>query len=173
MASYSGLGATAKSSFRNLQISGQAVKAPVWDDSVRPARNWGVVDSERQTWDCGNIVRAANGELLLYYEHTLMHSADNGQNWTADDSPTEAVKPYTPHYTLRGLPDGRLERYDAPEQPPFKITKSISQDNGKTWSPWREVAEVILPPETPSKEFHLCMGPCRMLETKDGTLLLF
>ena len=162
--SYSGLGETPGSSFRNLRIGGQAVTAPVWDDSILPGRNWGVVDG-KQGAGCGNITRASNGDLLLYSGTRLVRSADNGQSWTADEGPTEAGG----GYILRGLPEGGLERYGAVFQPPFKIRKSISANHGRTWTAWREVAEVVFPSDMPFTSFI----PCRMLETKGGALLLF
>ena len=176
--SYGGLGATPKSSFRNLQISGQAVKAPVWDDSIRPRRNWGVVDSENGN-GCGHIVRAGNGELLVQSGPRLMRSADNGQTWSSAgknlpgsdsavllESSSGSVIQCLNNYTTE---DGRPVSYLVASEAPFKIRKFSSDDNGKTWSELREVGEVKFPPHIP----YTKLWPSPLLKLKDGTLLIF
>lgn len=166
LASYNCLGRKQKSSFRKLTISGQAIQAAAWNGSVRPLRNWGVVDDKNGS-ACTNIGRAGNGDLLTYSSRRLLRSSDNGQTWNADEQ--KAAIPDSNPYRFRSLPDGLLERYRNTDRLPFKILKSISQDDGRTWSEAREVAEVTFPPEIP---FKLFCGS-KLLETKAGTLLFF
>ena len=185
LASYGG--ETARSCYRNLRIRGLALDASPWDEGLRPARNWGVVDAEFGQ-GCSNIVRTANGELLvmaagkasrsnddsptsasaaeLVDAWRVWRSNDNGQAWTGGEPLGEP-----PAGRLRAAPDGRLEVYGTSGGPPFKIRTAESKDHGKTWSALRDVGEVSFPPEMPFA--YTNVGAQELLETKDGALLLF
>jgi hypothetical protein len=124
---------------------------------------------------CSNIVRAANGDLLVTASSNVSgvdvrspwRSSDNGQTWTRDE-------PLPDHLTygyLRTAPDGRLESYRISEGPPFHVQRTESKDHGKTWSALCDVWEVSFRPEMPFAYTHLWAQ--LLLETKDGALLLF
>jgi hypothetical protein len=175
LATYGGHGESAKSCYRNLRIRGAALDAPPWDEGLRPARNWGVADPE-YGHGCSNIVRAANGDLLVVAAGGMVcgvdlrsprRSSDNGQTWTSD----EPLPDHLRYCFVRAAPDGRLEAYGISEGPPFKIQKSESEDHGETWSAQRDVGEVKFPPEMPFA--YTFAGALGVLETKDGALLIF
>jgi len=171
LATYSGHGETAKSCYRNLGMRGAALDAPPWDESLRPVRNWGVVDPEYGQ-GCSNIVRAANGDLLVMAAGKVdgadfrrpRRSSDNGQTWTADEPLAERLL----YGSLRAAPAGRLEMYEISN---LQIQRAESKDHGKTWSAQRDVGEVSFPPDMPFA--YTSVGVQFLLETKDGALLLF
>jgi hypothetical protein len=173
LATYSGVGETPTSCFRNLRIRGEALGAPPWDEGLQPVRNWGVVNPDHGHGS-SYIVRAANGELLVRSEGNVSgvdfrwpwRSSDNGQTWTADEP---SVQP--PEGWLRAAPDGRLETYFISGNPPFKVQRAESKDHGKTWSALRDLWEVSFPAETPFA--YTTLRVAGLLETKDGALLIF
>lgn len=164
LATYSGLGATARSSFRNLRIRGQAVEAPAWDESVQPVRTWSLVDAEHGT-GCGNIARTTTGELLVTSAGRLLRSADNGRTWSVGEELPEGLR----GGLLRIAPDGGVENYYLTSKPPFKLQKTVSHDHGRTWAATRDLRSVTFPPETPFAQLY----QSRLLETNNGVLLLF
>ena len=165
LATYSGHGETPRGCYRNLRIRGEAVDASPWDEALRPRRNWGVVDPEHGS-GCSNIVRAATGELLVMSAGRFWRSDDNGQTWSGDEPLAEPLGGL-----LHAAPNGRLEIYRTSGGPPFKIQRADSEDHGKTWSALQDVGDVTFPPDMPF--VYGSFGACRLLETKDGSLLLF
>ena len=171
LASASGLGATPKSSFRNLRIQGEPVSAAAWNESIKPPRRWSVADPEHGI-RCGNIVRAAAGELLAFSAGRLLCSVDNGRTWSIGESlPTDfkVLDGWGEQCPLRARPDGQLEIYSLSHTPPFLIQKATSNDQGKSWSSMRKVGQIRF---SPQRAFdRLCSSG--LLSLADGSLLLF
>jgi len=167
LTSFSCFGGSAKSSFRNLRIRGRAVEPPKWDESIRPKRNWGIVAGAPGR-GCSNIVRASGGDLLVS-SGRMFRSADNGRTWVADGT---GLPEYVKTSVLHEARDGGLEAYHMNVTPaPFKIQRGRSDDQGRTWSEPQELGEIKFPQDfqIPNPQ----MVACRLLETKDGTLLWF
>ena len=171
LATNSGLGATPKSSFRNLRVSGPPVPAPAWDESVQPGRNWSVVDP-RHSRPCSNIVRASTGELLVVSGGRMLASPDNGRTWSAGEplpAHLQAGVGWETPGSLRPAPDGGLELYGVTDRPPLRLRKATSADQGRTWSEIRDVARVDFPSDRPFNEMH----SSGLLELAGGDLLVF
>jgi hypothetical protein len=66
-------------------------------------------------------------------------------------------------------PDGILSIFNLKNEPPFQITRATSTDNGQSWSEPSVVGELTFPAET----VYTGMGLSRLLELRDGTLLMF
>ena len=151
-----------KSSFRNLRIRGHAEKAPPWDESIQPVRNWYMVYPEKGS-GCGNIIKAPNGELLITHAGRIMRSTNKGRTWS-DPEPLPAGLRGTLYTTREGL----LTIQYIQHNPPFKIMRATSTDNGKAWSELVQTGEVTFPQEKPFDSLYMS----RLLELKDGTLLM-
>ena len=178
LSTFSGMGAGAKSRFRNLSIRGEEAEAPQWDASVRPVRNWFHVSSAGGA-GCGNIARASNGDLLVGVPG-LLRSTDNGRTWSAPEPIDAEVAECIPGYAscwLRHLKggllhttrDGLLAKHFLHPKPPFQILRATSEDSGKTWSAPVRTGELTFPPEIQFAE----LVQSGLLELEDGSLVMF
>ena len=157
----SGLGPTAKSSFRNVSITGQPQAAASWDDGPKFGPTYSVIEAEHGH-GCGNIVRAANGNLLLGVAGGICRSKDNGRTWgQAEKTLAEG--------TLHVAKNGQLSLFTIPYEPPFTIQRAISDDHGQTWSKEQQVGEIKFGPERPYSEYV----PNKLLALKNGSLVWF
>ena len=182
-----------KSSFRNLRIRGQEAQAPAWDPAVQPVRNWFNIPDAVGT-ACGNMVRAPNGELLLTTdEGMVVRSPDDGRTWRVPEGLPKGLaggwgmgRLYTTpegvltmigldcyDYVVSHYPEGdeqqRIRGVLSQGEPPYRIMRSTSEDNGRTWSEPVQTGEIVFPPEQPIRELYTS----RLLQLQDGTLLLF
>jgi len=164
LATYSALGGADSCSYRSVRIRGRALEPPEWDQKLRPRRNWGIVDPVHGT-GCGNLVRAANGDLLTLVGPAIRRSSDNGLTWHADDPMPEG---YHGHSLMHAAADSSVNLYRIEGGGPWQIQTATSKDHGRTWSDWRDVGTITFPPELP---FDL-VSQGRLLETKDGSLLM-
>lgn len=171
--SYSSSGASAKSSFRNLKIRGKALDFPDWNRHAKPRRNWGIMDPN-QGRGCSNIVRAANGDLVLFSglsdegNGIARRSSDNGRTWTQD---VTSLPEHVSRGLLHATRDGKLNVYSVAARQPHKIRRARSSDHGRTWSEAEEVGEIRFPDDfqIPKSEIY----PTCLVETRKGSLLLF
>lgn len=154
-----------KSTFRNVRINGAPVSAPAFADQPAPVFAWQSAHPD-PSQGCGRIVRTDNGDLLVSSgENRLLRSADNGATWVADDPLPEEVQIGLPYTTVEGqLAMVRTSHPGLPAQ----ILKSTSQDQGRTWSPYRQVGDVTLPDSYPYENF----SAGSMIQTRDGRLVL-
>ena len=170
--SYSSSGASAKSSFRNLKIRGKALDFPDWNRHAKPRRNWGIMDPN-QGRGCSNIVRAANGDLVLFSglsdegNGIARRSSDNGRTWTQD---VTSLPEHVSRGLLHATRDGKLNVYSVAARQPHKIRRARSSDHGRTWSEAEEVGEIRFPDDfqIPKSEIY----PTCLVETRKGSLLL-
>ena len=157
----SGLGASAKSSFRNVRITGESAQAPPWNDAIKPRHDYFVIESEHGH-GCGNLVQAANGDLLLGTGGGICRSKDNGRTWGAEEPPFIEG-------TLYAAKNGQLNLFAVAYEPPFLIKRAVSEDHGHTWSDMEQVGEVKFGPRRPYGEYV----PNRFLSLQDGSLVWF
>ncbi|MBM4005444.1 MAG: DUF1080 domain-containing protein [Planctomycetes bacterium] len=165
LVSYNSNQAGKKSTFRNLRIRGSAIKPPEWSRSIQPVRNWSVLDPEKGT-GCSNIVRASNGDLLVIAGGRLWRSVDNARTWAVDETDLPA---FLQSSIMHKAKDGRLEAYSIDIEPPFLLRRSRSNDHGLTWSESGELMELKFPDGFRLTNTYVT----RLLETSDGSLLLF
>ena len=160
--SYSSLGASEKSSFRNLRIRGEPVKAAPWNDRIKPQHHYSVVCEGKEVGGgCGNIVRTLNGDILA---GGVLRSGDNGRSWSG---------PHTLPQGIGGMfyvtEDGLLTVHGLCDEPPFLLQRATSADNGRTWSAPMVTGEVVFDPQRPYKQLYAS----DLLKLADGSLLLF
>ena len=160
LSTYNSIGSGARSRFRNLSIKGTPVAAPPFDPAPQPQRNWFQVTDVGGS-GCSNIVRAANGELLVMVANKLLRSQDNGRTWAVSAAAA-------PGQLLHQVKDGPLEAYQLSHEVPFKLSKATSADHGATWSEPQEVGDVMFPENLPWNKLYAS----RLLETQQGSLLL-
>ena len=156
-----------KSSFRNVRISGSPVAAAAFAAGPAPVPTWCAAYPEANpSQGCGPIVRADNGELVVKAgTNRLMRSADNGCTWDADEPLPEshAIE------TLVAAADGTLQMYrNTRPGLPSQLLKSVSSDQGRTWSDYRQVGQITLPDTYPYETVH--GGP--IVKTRDGALVM-
>ena len=155
----------AKSSFRNVKITGTPASAAAFPDSPVPVRTWRAAHPDASQ-GCGRIARAGNGDLLVNSgANRLLRSADNGVTWTADD---ELPKSHAIG-SLVGQADGLVMYRTTYPGLPAQILKSESADNGKSWSDYRQVGEVSPPGSYPFENW----GGGPIVQTRDGGLVMF
>jgi len=163
---YASLAAGDKASFRNVRIKGRATPAPPWDDSIRPRRNWFVV-TDTCGASCSNIVRAANGDLLVTCETGLLRSTDNGRTWRDPEAfPFAANMVYPDPLHVRRNGQVLVTRFQT--ESPHTISKATSDDHGRTWSPVDASTRLDVP-ETAGDVWLTGTG----LVLKDGTMVWF
>ncbi len=104
---------------------------------------------------------------MFYSTRRLFRSSDHGWTGSADSGLSRAAD--SNPYRLRLREDGRLERYYLVWNGPFKVQRSLSSDNGKTWSLEEDLFEVKFPEELGFKQ----LIPSQMLETQSRSLLWF
>ena len=174
--SYDGLGNTSPLSFRNVRVRGQEHKS-IWDASVQPVQNWFYPTLEEtygKVHHLSSITRAPNGDLLMklsignefhgqQWTPVLIRSSDNGRAWSAQQKLDDRLM----HGMLHTTRDGRLLMMEMKTEQPFTIRIAMSEDNGVTWSEFRECGRVDF-----SKEVDIAI-PNQLLELKDGTLVWF
>lgn len=180
-----GLAGHGYQAFRNIRVTGKALGAPKWDDSVQakhpavelptytvpdgPNNTQTAFDSQIQP----SLVVAPNGDLLLAAGYTLLRSTDKGRTWQAPETLPSKLAGITDGLnTMLRTKKGRLLvqhfRHNVPRSPPgMGILEST--DNGKTWSDLAEstVSAQGWPAESKLNPY----GP--LVETADGTLLRF
>ena len=161
-----GAGPGGKSSFRNLRIRGQSVRAPAWNAAIQPRRNWFQLRAAKMGTQCGNIMRAPNGSLLAQSGASLLHSTDNGRHWSELCTLPMTLKASG---LLTASLDGRVAMHILKPSPPFQILMATSGDNGETWSGPAQTGAVVFPPDKPFTE----LWSDRLLRLRDGSLLLF
>ena len=158
---YHAIGGGDKSSFRNLQITGRVAKAKPYNTRPKARRNAFTATKIGGT-GCANITRLDNRDLLTQVGKSLIYSKDNARTWRRK---APALKG---NNIFRQAPGGDLEAYSIDTDPPFKITRAVSRNRGKTWSRRVTVGELKVAK-------HLRKGnayPSRMVEMKDGTLCI-
>ena len=193
LSTYTTLETDAKSSFRNLRIRGREAQAPPWDAKVVPVRNWFPVSNAIGT-ACGNIVRTPNGDILLTTdEEFIVRSTDNARTWgkrerlpagrqggwgmgrlyTTSKGLLTMISLECHDYVVSHYKDEqdrqRIREVLSRGEPPYRIMRSVSEDDGKTWSEPVHIGEIIFPPDKPIRELYTS----RVLPLQDGTLLLF
>lgn len=165
------IGASEMSSFRNLRIRGRAAKAPAFDVSKLPPVNYRVA-VEGTGAGSGNLVRLSDGHITFVSgeqsvdrETVLRRSSDGGRTWNADLRLPKDLSTGLLHVSK----DGALSSYAFTHSPPFVLSKVVSKDSGRSWSQSQRVTELQFPPDVSFGAFY----ENRLLETKQGTLLLF
>lgn len=147
--------------FRHLCVTGGAAEAPDYATTPAPVRNWFHVTDVGSCGGCGSIVRAANGDLLAGNWTHRLRSRDSGRTWIVDDDQPPGSGP------LWALPDGRLAMFSVASDPPFTITRSVSDDNGRTWSS-KPVGRFGFPEHLPWTHCYCC----DVLPSRSGALCL-
>ncbi len=157
---YASASAGEKSSFRNVRLEGRQIPLPPWDDALQPRRNWFRVTDTCGT-SCSNLVRAANGDLLVTCETGLLRSTDNGRSWNGpEDIPLTG-----PLHVRR---DGQVLLTEVQVEPPQTLSQATSDDHGRTWSPVDASTRLDVP-ETTTNVWPTGTS----LVLKDGTMVWF
>ncbi len=165
------------SGFRNLRIRGTAAPAPAWDNAIAPAQNWfnpwpvGTGQQWITGLTDGGIAKCANGSLLMNIGGTLLRSADLGRTWQQVQA-----KGWESGSQLVGLQNGKVLAFKSTggsmkdsEYVPGTIKRSVSEDNGDTWTPYELAQQGAWKPDRPMI-LHPMIG---IIELKDGTLVGF
>ncbi len=158
------------SRFRNVRITGPALKHSTWTQNKEPARTWfqpypGGSGAWQHALMC--MTRAPNNDLLMLFADGdvpgISRSTDDGRTW----GELEVLDKQRGDSVIHTTNDGRLIMQHAADA---KFYQSESKDNGRTWSdfvqtptgPW------------PTDRYNLKVwSPSPLVELDDGTLLRF
>ena len=178
LSTYTTLETTAKSIFRNVRIRGAEAEAPQWDSKVEPARNWFPISNGYGT-ACGNMVRTANGDILLTIDEGLIvRSTDNARTWSkAERMPTGREggwgmgRLYTTSdnklamFSIRFYDFKNVDHYEANKQEEIRalLAEGLPEKEGESLEELRERA--WRPRECPRTK---SIGPCRRTTAGPG-----
>jgi hypothetical protein len=134
-----GLAGYAEYKFRNVRVTGAAVAAPAWDDSVKIAKPMTTLPVSSNPMSTGCV--APNGDVLIGSGMTLLRSTDKGRTWSKEQLP-EHVYPLTDmgatlfrtaddRLIVHGLIGGYVTKVESRAHG-FYISESF--DSGKTWT---------------------------------------
>ena len=156
------------SSFRNVTIDGQPADAPAFNIDALPPTNH-FIPYKGASRAHGGITRTPDGKLLMGTDAGLLHSNDNGRTWQLVEASNWPSGGY-----LLTTQDKQLLTFTFKDN---RLSRAVSQDNGKTWSPAESVAYFPPPydhtysgPDEAKTAIHASLNP--LMELADGTLAM-
>jgi len=122
-----GLMAFGNTSLADVRIEGKLENNP-WRDGVQQRKNWFYPCQEKGWASPQELIRASNGELMLYFtvqgKPLIIRSSDNGQTWSESEAFEHSGR-------LWQRPDGALVMVLKNEN---EFTFLETKDDGRTWS---------------------------------------
>ncbi len=156
------------SSFRNVTVQGQSANAPPFDADAMTPTNY-FIPYKGASRAHGGITRAPDGNLLMGTDAGLLRSKDNGRTWQLVEASNWPRGGY-----LLTTQDKQLLTFTFKDN---RLSRSVSEDNGKTWSPTESVAYFPPPydhtysgPDETKASIHASLNP--LMELADGTLVM-
>jgi len=153
-----GLMAFGNTSLADVRIEGKTENNP-WRDGVRQRKNWFYPCTEKGWASPQELIRASNGELMLYFsvqgKPLIIRSSDNGRTWSEPEAVEHSGR-------LWQRPDGTLVMVLMNEN---EFTFRETKDDGRTWS--ESVPMKVGPVPRGMKGLHL--GPQAFVNLRDGS----